>query len=147
MEHLQNSDEKLVVTFLVAGNLCGLEAGHIQEVVKMTEITRVYSAKEHIAGIMNLRGKIVCVLDLAAQLGLGIQSRNEESRILIIQNKKESIGLIVDAVLDTYYLDEKQHKANPGNMKHFAESVLKGIYANHDEHISVLDLELILANG
>ena len=88
----------LLATFFVREALCALDAAGIQEVIRLGPLTPVRHAPPEVAGIVNLRGKIVTILDLGLRLGLRRMVPSGDSRIFIIEDRNEFIGLLVDRV-------------------------------------------------
>src|ERR1700742_819154 len=86
----------LLATFFLRDALCALDAAGIQEVIRVGPITPVRHAPESVAGIVNLRGKIVTVLDLGLRLGLPKAVPGPDTRIFIMEDGNEFIGLLVD---------------------------------------------------
>ena len=96
------AEDLLVATFQLGSDdgVFGIDATLIQEVVMVGELTPVRHAQAYVAGIRNLRGRIITVIDLCVRLGLGAVEIGPESRILIADWKGEPVGLLVDRVQD-----------------------------------------------
>ena len=75
----------LIATFEVAGTLCGIDAMKVQEVVRVGEVTPVHHVPKQIVGVINLRGKIVTVIDLGVALEIGQLATGASSRIFIVE--------------------------------------------------------------
>ncbi|MEI9974038.1 MAG: chemotaxis protein CheW [Ignavibacteriota bacterium] len=88
----------LLATFFVRDALCALDAAGIQEVIRLGPLTPVRHASPDVAGILNLRGKIVTILDLGLRLGFPKVVPSGDSRIFIIEDRNEFVGLLVDRV-------------------------------------------------
>src|SRR2546427_11715560 len=86
----------LLATFRVRHALCALDAAAVQEVIRLGLLTPVRHSPAEVCGIVNLRGKIVTVLDLGLRLGLPKIVPNTESRIFIMEDRNEVIGRLVD---------------------------------------------------
>src|ERR1035441_4152417 len=84
----------LLATFFVRDALCALDAAGIQEVIRLGPLTPVRHAPPAVAGIVNLRGKIVTILDLGLRLGFAKAVATGESRIFIIEDRGEFVGLL-----------------------------------------------------
>jgi purine-binding chemotaxis protein CheW len=106
----------LVSTFLLRGALCGVETHVVEEVVRLQSVTRVARAPEYVLGIVNLRGRIVTVIDLARKLGLGSVDPGSEARLYIVQAHSESVGLLVDRAVDVAELHRHSLERPPANV-------------------------------
>ena len=76
--------------------LCALDASGVQEVIRVESVTQVRHAPPEVVGVMNLRGKIVTLLDPGIILGLGKSVLTRESRVFIIEDRNEFLGILVD---------------------------------------------------
>jgi len=94
----QNAQTALLATFYVRDALCALDAAGVQEVIRVDSVTRVRHAPGEVAGVMNLRGKIVTLLDLGMILGFGKSVVTKESRVFIMEDRNEFLGVLVDRV-------------------------------------------------
>src|ERR1700729_1853297 len=94
----QSAQTVLLATFFVRDALCALDAAGVQEVIRVDSVTRVRHAPDEVAGVMNLRGKIVTLLDLGMILGFGKSVVTRESRVFIIEDRNEFLGVLVDRV-------------------------------------------------
>jgi purine-binding chemotaxis protein CheW len=86
----------LLATFFVRDALCALDANGVQEVIRLGPVTSVRYAPEEVLGIVNLRGKIVTIVDLGLRLGFPKAVAGADSRIFIVEDRGEFIGLLVD---------------------------------------------------
>jgi purine-binding chemotaxis protein CheW len=110
------SQTLLLSTFYVRDALCALDASAVQEVIRVSSTTRVRHAPEEVTGVMNLRGKIVTLLDLGMMLGFGKSAVTRESRIFILEDRNEFLGILVDRVADVIECDPKGREALPLNI-------------------------------
>lgn len=101
---------------VAAGDSYALELLCVQEVVRLAPIVAMRGAVPAILGAMNLRGRIVPVIDLAAWLQVGRAVRDDRSRIVVVERADELIGLLVDAVEDVVTLGrDRVEPPLPGN--------------------------------
>ena len=107
--------------------------------------TVVYHAPDYVFGIINLRGKIVTVLDLETKLGLLTHPVGEESRIIIVDWNHEQVGLLVEVVAEVISLSEDQIDPIPLNISEGLSSYLTGVCSNENRLIGILNLEKVLA--
>ena len=94
-EHHELTD---YVTFSTGGMLFGLPIGRVQEVFRPARLTRVPLAGAQIAGVLNLRGRIVTAIDMRRRLDLNSRDEGEPAMAIGIESGSESFGLLVDAL-------------------------------------------------
>ena len=91
------SGELHIVGFQVGRETYGVPITSLHEIVRVPEITAVPDAPEYLEGVINLRGKIVSVIDLRKRFGEASASPNRRNRILVVEHKGRLSGLIVDS--------------------------------------------------
>lgn len=106
----------LLSTFLVRGTLFGFDAQIVQEVIRVGTVTPVPHAPAEVLGVINLRGKIVTLLDTGLLLGFPPGSPDTQNRIFVIEDKGEFFGMLVDRVDEVVELDPGQLEPPPANM-------------------------------
>jgi purine-binding chemotaxis protein CheW len=137
--------ELLTATFHLGGdNVFGIDATLVQEVVMVGELTRVRHAPDYVAGIRNLRGRIITVIDLCVRLDLGFVEIGPESRILIADWKGEPIGLLVDRVADAIPLEAGDLEPPPPNLHGVHMQKLRGVFRSGARLGGLLDLAAVL---
>lgn len=137
-------DTLKLCTFFIDGHPFGIDILKVQEIDKHLIITTVPQAPEFILGVMNLRGRIVTVIDLARKIGLSPCELKKASRIIIVNSHDEYIGLLVERIGDVIPVDRHRVESPPGNigsvLGHFAEGVLK----TDSGLIGILDTKAVL---
>jgi len=118
----------------------------VQEVILVEENSEVYHAPPYVRGIINLRGKIVTVLDIETKLGLPSNPVGADSRILIVAWNHEKVGLLVDVVTEVINLDKEQIGPVPLNISAKLSQFNNGVYNNADRLIGILDLDKVMAD-
>jgi purine-binding chemotaxis protein CheW len=142
-----NAEEALVSSFYVGDALFGFDTTRVQEVVRVGTVTPVHDAPEFVRGVMNLRGRIVTVVDLAAKLALGATDLTDESRIYIVEWKQEHLGLVVDRTADVLPLDRSSLKPPPENVRGVSARMIEGLSEVGHRLVAVLGLDAILEDG
>ncbi len=146
MQELEEHDDLLlVVTFYVGNRLLGIRTEKIQEIIKIGVITDVPHAPGHIIGILNLRGRIVTVIDLGIRLSLGTSQRGEEGRIIILDDGGESVGLMVDRIADVIRIDPQELTPPPANMKLSQSNFFDTVYRFQGGLVGLLAVDAVLA--
>ena len=111
-----NAQTVLLATFFVGDALCALDASAVQEVIRVESVTPVRHAPEEVMGVMNLRGKIVTLLDPRIILGLGKSSITRESRVFIIEDRNEFLGVLVDRAGEVVEVEPGEGESLPVNI-------------------------------
>src|SRR5215468_6874634 len=104
------------VTVMLDGQLFGLPIARVQDVFMPDRLTRVPLAPPEIAGVLNLRGRIVTTVDMRRRLGMPPREDNKPSMAVGIELKGESYGLLIDTVGEVMKLGETTLEPNPVNL-------------------------------
>ena len=110
------------------------------------ELTPVRHARTYVAGIRNLRGRIITVIDLCVRLGLGAVEIGPESRILIADWKGEPVGLLVDRVADAISRRSRRFGTAPPNLHGVQMQKLRGVFRSGERLAALLDLAAVLGS-
>jgi purine-binding chemotaxis protein CheW len=135
------------VTFTTADQLFGLPIERVQDVFKPARITRVPLAGPDIAGVLNLRGRIVTAIELRNRLGLGGRDHVRGAMAIGIESRGESFGLLVDAVGEVLKLPDSDREPNPINLDRNLGRVSAGVYRLDGQLLVVLDIDRVLELG
>jgi purine-binding chemotaxis protein CheW len=132
------------VTFTTGGQMFGLPIGCVQDVFKPTAITRVPLAAPQIAGVLNLRGRIVTAIDMHSRLDLPAAGEAQPPMAIGIESGPESFGLLVDAVGEVLKLADDEREANPINLDRNLARVSAGVHRLDSQLLVVLDIARVL---
>jgi purine-binding chemotaxis protein CheW len=135
------------VTFTTAGQLFGLPIERVQDVFKISCITRVPLAGSEIAGVLNLRGRIVTAINLGNRLELESRGEGLPPMAIGIESATESFGLLVDAVGEVLKLADGEREANPINLDRKLARVSAGVFRLDGQLLVVLDVDRVLDLG
>lgn len=137
MEKTSSQDEVQVVAFKLAREEYGVDILNVQEIKKLTDITRVPFAPDFIKGVMNLRGSVLPVIDLKKRLSLMEAPYSEDTRIVIVKVDDISVGMIVDAVTEVLTID-------PANIEARKEKVVDNDSNQFIDGVGNLDNRLVI---
>jgi CheW protein len=87
-----------MVVFQLGGEEFGVEIMKVQEIIRMPEITKIPQSPEYVEGVINLRGKIIVVINLDKRFNLRSKEVDEHSRIIVVEIGNNVVGMIVDSV-------------------------------------------------
>ena len=134
-----------VVRFMVGKESFGVDIGRIQEIVTIPEITRVPDTPDFLEGIINLRGKIVSVIDLRKRLKVNGAGRHKKNRILVTEIEGRVVGIIVDEVSEVLRLNPDNIEPPPEMTNPAGSEYIIGVGKLEDKIILLLDLAKVLS--
>lgn len=135
------------VTAMVSGQLFGLPIQRVQDVFKPERLTRVPLAPPEIAGVLNLRGRIVTLIDLRRRLGFDEPEGRGELMAIGVDTRGESYGLLIDSIGEVLKLSAATREPNPLNLEPALARVSAGIHRLEGELLVVLDVDRVLDVG
>jgi purine-binding chemotaxis protein CheW len=135
------------VTATVGGQLFGLPIARVQDVFVLDRLTRVPLAPPEIAGVLNLRGRIVTAIDLRRRLSLAPPSEARKRMAIGIEYKGESYGLLIDVIGEVLNLPASGRESNPVNLEARLARVSAGVHRLEDRLMVVLDVDRVLDVG
>ena len=132
------------VTVMLDGQLFGLPIARVQDVFMPDRLTRVPLASPEIAGVLNLRGRIVTAVDLRLRLGMAPRSDGRPAMAVGIELKGESYGLLIDTVGEVMKLANGTREANPVNLDARLAGVSAGVHRLEGQLMVILDVDRVL---
>ena len=137
------------VTFRICDQMFGVSVTEIHDVFRPTRMTPVPLSGSEIAGVLNLRGRIVTAIDARSRLGLPISTKSTTSQRLAIgvERHGESFGLIIDEIGEVVRLEESELEQNPVNLDATWSSVSRGVYRLEDRLLVIMDVDRMLAGA
>ncbi|AEF94390.1 CheW protein [Desulfotomaculum nigrificans CO-1-SRB] len=134
--------EEQLVVFQLNDQEYALPINETQEIIRMAEVTRLPNTNYYIEGIINLRGTILPVISLNRRLGLPEKEQTEDTRIIVVENKGNKVGMIVDSVLEVGRYTEDE--VEPPNMIGEGVDFLKGVVKKDDQLWLLINLDTVL---
>lgn len=137
-----------LVCFRLGRETYGVDIFSVREIVKAQEITSVPGTADYVLGIINLRGKIVSVVDLAERLGLGQARVDRSSRILVVDLDGFTVGFLVDAATEVLKLAPEAIEPAPEELKLSSDDdYLEGVGKLDGRLVIILDLSHLLSDA
>ena len=128
------------LVFSVGAMTCAVSAPRVIEIIDCREVTVIHHAPSYVRGVINLRGDIVTVIDLAVKLGL---DPIETERILIVAYRGERIGLSVGEIEDIFAAGADQVAPPPGHLAELEAGIVRGVFTHADQLAAILDLDAV----
>lgn len=138
------SRELHIVGFQVGRETYGVPIASLHEIVRVTEITSVPDSPEYIEGVINLRGKIVSVIDLRKRFGTKQVANSKKNRILVVELNGRLTGLIVDAASDVLKIPADDVEAAPAVFQEGGLNCVTGLGKYKGRLIVLLDMNKLL---
>jgi len=143
---LRDGNRMQISTFYINETLYGIDINKVQEINKLSELTAVPLAPPFVKGVVNLRGRIVTVIDLGYKLTRRRTAETEETKNIIVESKGEYLGLMVDRIWDVVQTEADSINPPPANIGGIQGKLFKGVIQRDRELVGILDIERILAD-
>jgi purine-binding chemotaxis protein CheW len=137
--------EPHIVGFRVGRETYGVPITALHEIVRVPEITAVPDAPDYLEGVINLRGKIVSVVDLRKRFGKRSTELDRRSRILVVEHGGRLVGMIVDSASEVLKIPESDVESAPAMMQEGGLDCVTGLGKYQGRLIILLDIGKILA--
>jgi purine-binding chemotaxis protein CheW len=140
-----------MVTFNLAQEEYGVNILQVQEINRMVEITEVPQTEHYVEGIINLRGKVIPIIDLRKKFGMDQKEHDNKTRIVVVDVSNEVVGLVVDSVSEVLRVQadslEDAPKLVSGESSYSGAEYIKSIAKLEDRLLIYLDLGKIISTS
>lgn len=143
MEHTKAEQELQLVTFRLANEEYGLPITKVQEINRLVPVTKLPQTPMFMEGIINLRGRIIPVIDLRKRFGMSVTDHDDDTRIIIVEIHGETVGAMVDAVTEVVRLETANIEPPPTNIA-VDSQYIDGVGKIDGRLIILLDLDKVL---
>lgn len=141
------SRELQIVGFRVGRETFGVPISLVHEIVRVPEITAVPEAPDYVEGVINLRGKIISVLDLRKRFGEKQVTPSKKNRILVVEVDGKMVGLIVDAASEVLKVSDSEIDVPPHINQNGDLNFVTGVGKLRGRLIIMIDLTKVLQQG
>jgi len=145
-EFIEDTQRGRYLTFIIGKEVYGIEIKYVTEIINMQKITEVPELPEYIKGIINLRGKIIPVMDVRLRFRKEAKEYNDRTCIIVVDIEDISVGLIVDSVSEVITITEDNIVPPPDTNTGFNNRYIKGIGKVGDEVKLLLDCGKLLTD-
>ncbi|MBI5729901.1 MAG: purine-binding chemotaxis protein CheW [Ignavibacteriales bacterium] len=135
-----------LVSFTLNEEEFGIDILMVQEIIRMLQITKVPNSPDFVDGVVNIRGRIIPVVDLRCKLGMPRKEHDKETRIVVVEVSGKTIGFIVDAVTEVLRIPSSTIEAPPELIAGVNSEFIKAVGKLEDCLLILIDLEKILSN-
>ena len=145
MEHTKAEQELQLVTFRLANEEYGLPITKVREINRLVPVTKLPQTPSFVEGIINLRGRIIPVIDLRKRFEMSVATHDDDTRIIIVDISGQVVGVIVDAVTEVVRLNTANVEPSPANVA-LDSQYIEGVGKIDDRLIILLDIDKVLTN-
>ncbi len=131
------ADDRQLVIFKIAGEEFGVDINEVKEIIRWEDVTRIPNTESYIKGVINLRGSIVVVNDLAMKLGLPSKEVDDDTRILVVEVDGNTVGMVVDSATEVLRLEGEKVQDAP-------DMITSGIDQNYIDGVGILNEKRLL---
>ena len=133
------------LTFFLAGTEYGLEIQKVQELIVLLSITSVPRTPEHILGVINLRGRVIAVVDLRRQFGIEARAQSQQACIIVVKVQGLSVGVLVDQVSEILNIPADEINPAPSRNDHVDANCILGVGRTEGRDRLLLDIDRVLS--
>jgi len=145
VEHAIAGAEMQLVVFELGDESYGVDISRVQDINRMQEITEIPHAPESVVGVINLRGRVIPVIDLRKRFGLPDAVHTKDTRIVVLHLEGNLIGVIVDAVSQVLRIPADIVEPPSPVLAGVDSRYLRGIAKLDDKLVILLDLDFVLS--
>lgn len=135
-----------LVSFNIGEEEFGVDILKVQEIIRMLEITRVPNAPDYVEGVINLRGKVIPIIDLRKRIGMPSKDDDKDTRIVVVEIDNKVVGFIVDSVNEVLRINENITEAPPPMVSGIDSEYITAIGKLNDRLLILLDLSRVLSS-
>jgi len=135
-----------VVSFRLDKEEYGLNIMDVQEIILISDITEIPEVPDFVRGLINLRGKVIPIVDLRVRFGLPATEKTEHTRIIVSNNGSITFGIVVDAVNEVLRIEQNQIDPPPKGMSTADSDYVMGLVKMEEKIMILLDINKIMSN-
>lgn len=144
VKEIKDEDLLQLVGFKLGEEEYAIDVLKIQEIIRLVEITSVPRTDSYILGVMNLRGKVIPVVDLRVRFNLEKSDFDKKTRIIVVRFEKENIGFVVDEVTQVVRINKSVIEPTPPLVGSIGQEYILGICKYDDRLIILLDIDMLV---
>ncbi len=144
-----SDDSSLIqlVTFKIGEEEFGVDILKVQEIIRMMPITKVPNAPDFVEGVINLRGKVIPVIDMRRRFGMSATAHDSQTRIKVMDLQGQIVGFVVDAVCEVLRIKESTIEPPPPVVAGIGSEYMRGVGKLEDRLLILLDLDKLLSEN
>lgn len=144
MQEVHNFQDEQVVVFTLDGQTYGIPISAVLEIIRMQKITGIPQSVDFLEGVIEIRGKVIPVMDLRKRFGLPAAEHTGSTRIIIVDMGGTNVGIVVDSVSEVLRVPAGKIEPAPPLLSNIEQAFIKGIALVDERMIILLDLARVL---
>ncbi len=134
------------LTFILGSEVYGIEILKVREIIKLMDITTVPRTPDYMKGVINLRGKVIPIVDLRSKFSMPEIEHTQETCIIVVEVNQTSIGIIVDSVSEVLNINSGEIEEAPHLGQDIDTNFILGLGKTKERIVILLDIELVLSS-
>ena len=143
----ENQELFQLVSFHIGEEEFGVDILKVQEIIKIIDVTRMPNAPEFVEGVINLRGKVIPVIDLRIRMHFQKKEHDKNTRIIVVEIGGRTVGFIVDSVSEVLRISKDIFESPPEIVAGMNSEYITAIGKLEDRILILLDLEKVLSTN
>lgn len=139
-----DTGSEMYVTFVIDSEVYGIDVNRVREIIGMIAISHIPNAASYMKGVINLRGRVVPVIDIRIKFNMALRTYDANTVILIVEFSETFVGLIVDSVADVLLIPTGSIHDYSGVDSKIKSCSIKSIASHNDSLILLLDLDRMI---
>jgi purine-binding chemotaxis protein CheW len=135
-----------LVSFKIGDEEFGVDILKVQEINRMLDVTQVPNAPAYVDGVINLRGKVIPIMDLRSRFGMARRERDKNSRIVVVELNGKIVGFVVDSVNEVLRIPKSVTEPPPALVAGINTEYITAVGKLDDRLLILLDLDKVLLN-
>lgn len=140
------ADVAQYVSFLLEGEEYGVPIMRVQEIIRFEKLTRVPQSSPYVRGVLNLRGRVMPVIDLRRKFRLPEREADRRTRIIVVDIRGQSMGMVVDEVSEVINIDSSRIDPAPELGTKVDTEFIKGMGKLEDRLVIILEIDKVLTD-
>lgn len=134
------------LTFVLSNEVYGIEILKVREIIGLMDITTVPQTPDYVKGVINLRGKVIPVIDLRLKFSMQEEEHTQETCVIVVEVNNTSIGIIVDSVSEVSDISDGEIEEAPSFGQGIDTNFIMGLGKVKEKIIILLDIETVLSS-
>jgi purine-binding chemotaxis protein CheW len=135
-----------LVSLKIGDEEFGVDILKVQEINRMLDVTQVPNAPAYVDGVINLRGKVIPIMDLRSRFGMARRERDKNSRIVVVELNGKIVGFVVDSVNEVLRIPKSVTEPPPALVAGINTEYITAVGKLDDRLLILLDLDKVLLN-